>query len=49
MDTAHTTSPAVEVAVEDAAPTTATTPSEIAAASTENPLETTAEGSTVLA
>jgi segregation and condensation protein A len=36
-------------AVEDAAPTTATTPSEIAAASTENPLETTAEGSTVLA
>jgi segregation and condensation protein A len=36
-------------AVEDAAPTTATTPSEIAAASTENPLETSAEGSTVLA
>ena len=36
-------------AVEDAAPTTATAPSEIAAASTENPLETTAEGSTVLA
>jgi segregation and condensation protein A len=36
-------------AVEDAAPTTATAPSEIAAATTENPLETTAEGSTVLA
>jgi segregation and condensation protein A len=36
-------------AVEDAAPTTATAPGEIAAATTENPLETTAEGSTVLA
>ena len=36
-------------AVEDTVPTTATAPGEIAAATTENPLETTAEGSTVLA
>jgi segregation and condensation protein A len=36
-------------AVEDTVPTTATVPGEIAAATTENPLETTAEGSTVLA
>jgi segregation and condensation protein A len=36
-------------AVEDTVPTTATATGEIAAATTENPLETTAEGSTVLA
>ncbi len=36
-------------AVEDTVPTTATAPGEIAAATSENPLETTAEGSTVLA
>ena len=36
-------------AVEDTVPTTATAPGEVAAATTENPLETTAEGSTVLA